>query len=220
MANLYRSVRNANMPAAFKHLPNIKDLSEEVLNTHGYYTGFPCPHGHVVRHQEDHWCYFCVKKILSNICGFDINYLHLEYKSRYSKLWNKINIKDPKDCWEIENTSIYSPRRVCFPSYRSHYSKQKAENVTFHKAIYQCAWGDIGTGVVTRLCGNPLCGNPLHLVSTWNRSYPPKEIYPLCHEFSAKKLMYFANIGNDPDLIPNLYKNNISSPLENKESEE
>ena len=32
--------------------------------------------------------------------------------------------------------------------------------------------------------------------------------------------MYFANIGNDPDLIPNLYKNNISSPLENKESEE
>jgi len=220
LANIYRSLRNTNVPNSFRHIPNITELSDEILKDRGYYRGFQCPHGHTIRHSEEHYCYLCVKKIISNICGFDINYLHVDYKGKYQSLWNRIQISEPDECWEIQNNSIYTPKRFCFPSYRSLYSKQKAENVTFHKAIYQCAWGDIGTGVVTRLCSNPLCGNPLHLVSSWNRMYPPRTIHPFCTEFEAKKLMYFASINNDVEKIKDLYKSTISSPLKNKESEE
>jgi hypothetical protein len=177
--------------ALFRHVPGIEALKEEKLNELGYYTGFPCPHNHLIRDSTHHWCYECVNKILSNVCGFDLNYLNAEYRIKYGKLWKSVQIGFPEECWEIKSPGGTTPKRVCMPSYRSEYSKQKSDNVNIHKALYQCAWGDVGDLKVTRLCGNAKCGNPLHLVSSFNRTYPPQTISPLEVEFKAEKLMLY-----------------------------
>lgn len=219
MANLYRTAKEAVETAEFRYVPNIERLPEDQLNAYGYYTGFSCPHNHVIRDQQQHWCYFCVKKILSNICGFDINYIHTDYKVKYHKLWKQIQVSADDDCWEIQSPGVYTPKRICLPSYRSAYSKQKAENVTIHKAIYQCAWGDIGTHVVTRVCGNPRCGNPLHLVSSWNRLFPPEAMHPFELDFEPEKLMLYSKQKTNPLLSEMRFRKTISNPLEHKETE-
>ena len=220
MANRYRSAKDPEVVRGFRHVNNIDQLSEKELEEHGYYIGFPCPHGHYIRDTQNHWCYSCAKKILSNVCGFDLNYMHVDYKIKYKRLWDQLEIGERDDCWELKAGDGKLPRRVCMPSYRSLYSKQKAETVTFHKAIYQCAWGDIGTGVVTRICGNPRCCNPLHLVSSWNRLYPPAFIHPFETDFVAEKLMHFSRRKADPVLTQRLFKNTISNPLEHVENDE
>jgi len=220
MADLYRSVKKSAPGTSFQHVPGIEQMSEQTLAEIGYYKGFPCPHGHTIRHVEEHWCYLCIRKISSNICGFDINYLHTDYKTKYQKLWSRLKTGMLSDCWEIQNDSQYTPKRFCFPSYRSLYSKQKAENVTFHKAIYQCAWGDIGSHVVTRTCGNSLCGNPLHLTSSWNRPYPPRSISPFEIKFDPVKLMRYAQSGNSYTLQESSFKRTILCPSEVKERSE
>ena len=220
MADLYRSVKKAAPGATFQHVAGIEQMSDEDLKNIGYYKGFPCPHGHVIRHSTEHWCYLCIRKISSNICGFDINYLHTDYKVKYQKLWSRLTIGPLSECWEIQNDSPYAPKRFCFPSYRSLYSKQKAENVTFHKAIYQCAWGDIGSHVVTRTCGNSLCGNPLHLTSSWNRPYPPRSVSPFEIQFDPEKLMRYAQSGNSYTLQEASFKKTIIRPKEAKERSE
>lgn len=220
MANRYRSVKDPEVVRGFRHVNDIETLSAQELEEHGYYIGFSCPHNHFIRDSQNHWCYFCVKKILSNVCGFDINYLHTDYKIKYKRLWSQLQIGDRDDCWEVKSESIYTPKRVCMPSYRSLYSKQKSEGITFQKAIYQCAWGDIGTSVVTRICGNPRCGNPLHLVSSWNRLYPPSFIHPFEMDFVPEKLMHYSRRKGDPDLAHSLFKNTISNPLEHLENDE
>jgi len=212
-------------PAAqFRHIQGIENMSDEGLEKLGYYRGFVCPHGHVIRDQESHWCYECAKKILSNVCGFDVNYLNGDYKHKYAKLWKMVDIGFPDQCWEITAQGGSIPKRVCLPSYRSEYSKQKSENVNIHKAIYQCAWGDVGALVVTRLCGNPRCGNPLHMVSSFNRTYPPSSVTPLETEFNAEKLMLFARqsqreTGMGP-VVQKEYKNVINNPQHMKYKEE
>jgi hypothetical protein len=93
----------------------------------------------------------------------------------------------------------------------------KKDNVNVHKAIYQCAWGDIGSMVVTRTCKNLNCGNPLHMVSSWNRLYPPSAVNPFCIEFDAQKLMQYANLSKRIDarlLIEQHYKQTITHPLD------
>ena len=72
---------------------------------------------------------------------------------------------------EYETNRVKSPNRICFPSYRTFIVDKNQENVNAHKAIYQCAWGDIGSMSVTRLCSNPWCGNPLHMISSWNKVF-------------------------------------------------
>jgi len=201
---------------SFRHVHGIEGMEEERLKELGYYRGFPCPHNHLIRDSNQHWCYECGRKILSNVCGFDINYLHTDYKHKYAKLWKKVKVTFPEECWEIETPGETTPRRVCLPSYRSGYSKQKSENVNIHKALYQCAWGDVGVLVVTRLCGNPKCGNPLHMASTFNRGYPPKNVTPLELDFKAEKLMLYnrqshSETGVQP-VIRSGYKNVISNP--------
>jgi hypothetical protein len=208
----------------FRHVSGIENLEEEQLNKLGYYRGFACPHGHLIRDSEGHWCYECAKKILSNVCGFDINYLHVDYKHKYAKLWKKIRISFPDECWEMESPGGSTPKRVCLPSYRSGYSRNKSENVNVHKAIYQCAWGDVGSLVVTRLCSNPKCANPLHMVSSFNRSYPPASVTPLEVDFKAEKLMLFnrqsqRESGIRP-VIEKEYKNVITHPEYVKERPE
>ena len=216
MANLVKQVESQLGRANFRHVHNIEALEDEKLQELGYYRGFACPHGHLIRDASGHWCYECAKKILSNVCGFDLNYLHKDYKHKYAKLWKKITVGFPDDCWEMESPGGNTPKRVCLPSYRSGYSKQKSETVNIHKAVYQCAWGDVGALVVTRLCSNPRCANPLHMVSSFNRNYPPATVTPLEVEFKAEKLMLFnrqsqRESGIQP-VIQQEYKNVITHP--------
>lgn len=216
MASFIKQLESTVGLARFRHVNAIESLEEKRLNELGYYTGFACPHGHLIRDSSEHWCYECAKKILSNVCGFDVNYLQSDYRIKYAKAWKQINVGFPDECWEITGPSGTTPKRVCLPSYRSFYSKQKSENVNIHKAIYQCAWGDVGSLLVTRLCGNKRCGNPLHLVSSFNRNFPPQTIAPCITEFEAKKLMMF-NQGEHRGLdvtkaILKDHKNPITNP--------
>lgn len=172
---------------SFRFVPDIESLGKQELLEHGYYRGYDCAHGHNIRDVEKHWCYHCVQKITSNVCGFDINYLDPKYRQRYLKLWAKIGIKNFDECWEVLPGVR---KRMSMPSYRSHYSADKTANVTLHKLIYQCAWGDIGSCFVTRICRNPNCVNPLHLFSSWNRLNAPLGLHPFVTDVDPKKLMH------------------------------
>ena len=218
MANLYQD----SQFQIFRFVNLIDNLSETQLEDEGYYQGYPCPHGHTIRDIKQHWCYHCAQKIASNVCGFDVNYLHKAYKVRYASLWNQINIGFPQECWEIQGATERTPKRICIPSYRSDYSKQKSENVNIHKALYQCAWGDVGSLLVTRMCGNPKCGNPLHMASSLNVApSPPQTVTPLEIEFKAEKLMLFNRqsvLNQQPEkIVEQSFKRVITNPLYAKE---
>tara|TARA_R100001594_G_scaffold150532_1_gene212202 strand:+ start:9758 stop:10429 length:672 start_codon:yes stop_codon:yes gene_type:complete len=217
MANIINALERVN----FRYINNIDRLTDDELEEKGYYRGFPCVHGHTIRDIKGHWCYHCAMKIKSNICGFDLNYLGNDFKNKYYRLWQRIKVKDPDECWPIDLPGVKAPHRVCFPSYRTFYSKQKSENVTAHKAIYQCAWGDVGSMVVTRMCGNPWCGNPLHMVSSWNCGFPPKNLHPFDTEFNAEKLMRICKartVNREQEIITESYKATIAHPLHVKDA--
>lgn len=213
MANLLKET-------TFRHLSATSLESDEALEQQGYYRGFPCPHGHTIRDKEQHWCYHCVRRIQSNLCGFDLNYLSPFYKTKYHHLWSQVQIGHATECWPIKGPGTGAPKRICMPSYRSHFSKQKAENLTIMKAIYHCCWGDVGSLMVSRVCGNPRCGNPLHMVTSWNRLLPPHRLNPFETKFVAEKLLHYERLrldGIDPNLaIERLYKNTVLHSLETK----
>jgi hypothetical protein len=197
-------------------IENVHALSNEELKPHGFYRGFYCPHGHRVRHLTEHWCYECVRKIQNNNCGFDINYINKNYKARLFTLWNQIPVGEWDECWEVP---WLASRRMRFPSYRTLDESRANDNVNIHKAIYQCAWGDVGKMFVTRTCKNKNCLNPLHLVSSWNRTFPPKTIHPFCVEFDpAKSMQHAQNQLRDKPLpiVEQQYKNTIQHPLIHK----
>ncbi len=197
-------------------IENIHELSNEQLKPHGFYQGFYCPHGHRVRHLDDHWCYECVRKIQNNNCGFDINYLNKNYKSRLFMLWNQISVGEWDECWEVP---WLATKRTRFPSYRTLNNPKTNDNVNIHKVIYQCAWGDVGKMFVTRTCKNKNCLNPLHLVSSWNRTFPPKTMHPFCVEFDPAKAMQHAQnqLRDKPiPIVEQQYKNTIQHPLVHK----
>lgn len=200
----------------FRALPLIEKYSQEDLADVGFYRGGSCPHGHVIRDTTNHWCYFCVKKIISNACGFDVSYLHRNYKQKYVALWKRIDIKHPEDCWDLISHNKTVPKRVCMPSYRSRYSANLSEPVTMSKAIYQCAWGDVGSLQVTRTCNNPICHNPLHMISSFNRVTPPTVISPFETAFQVEKLMLFARQENKKEgiapVVESKFKPSITHP--------
>jgi hypothetical protein len=215
--NINRIVNIASSLSGFRHVPNLKHLSDAQLAEHGYYRGFPCVYGHDIRDTSQHWCYECVRKIQSNSCAFDLNYVHGTYKTRLLMLWKQIPVGHFEDCWE-------SPRltssRIRFPSYRSSIGRQVTDNMSAHKVIYQCAWGDVGKMFVTRVCKNKACLNPLHLVSSWNRTFPPASIHPFDHDFNPEKLMHHARnqMKEEPEpLIERQFKSTIQHPLVNSD---
>lgn len=212
MANLQTKGQRTN----FRYVPDINSLNESQLESHGYYLGYPCPHRHHIRDKDSHWCYHCVRKIKSNICGFNMNFLHPYYNFRYQKLWEKVSIGEPNECWDIALPGARSPKRISFPSYRSYHTQRALENVNPHKLIYQCAWGDIGSLTVSKACGNPWCVNPLHLVSSWNIGLPPATVYPFDLEFKPEYLMAIskaAQQNREDELIESYYKQTIRNPL-------
>ena len=197
----------------FRYVKDIDQFSEEDLKKHSYYRGYPCVHGHTIRDSDYHWCYHCARKIRSNICGFDINYLHEVYKVKYEALWRTVQVGSFSSCWNDPKAS----RRICFPSYRSLWSKQRAEHNAFNKLIYQLAWGDIGSFRITQLCGNPNCVNPLHLRSRFNDSLPPRSLIPFETKFNYPKLFLAAQYENKglpiDVLTERQFKNSIFSPV-------
>ena len=217
MANYTKRINElASVLTPFRYVANIELLTDTQLSAHGYYTGFICPHGHTIRDKTHHWCYECVRKISNNNCGFDINYIDGLYKHRLLSIWSKIPVKDFDECWEAP---ALTKSRIRFPSYRSAGSKNLAENISAHKVIYQCAWGDVGKMVVTRTCRNKDCLNPLHMISSWNRTFPPVEIQPFHHTFDPSKLMHAADnqLKETPEPIMKArYKQTIEHPLVNK----
>lgn len=206
--------------AVFRYIHNVDLLDEDALRKEGYYRGYPCPHNHVIRDSEKHWCYHCAIKIQSNICGFDINYLHPHYKTKYHKLWSQVNPGGHDDCWEVNAPGKRNPKRICIPSYRAAYSNQLSENVTIHKALYQCAWGDVGALPVTKLCKDPWCANPIHMTSVFNRLYPPQKVHPFTTEFDPQKLMLISkarDLGKVQEVIRSAYRATIDHPLNAKD---
>lgn len=227
MANLRlrltQTIKTVMTQASFRHIPDIDSLETNELENHGFYRGFQCPHNHFIRDIKNHWCYHCIEKILSNNCGFNINFIHDDYKVKYLQLWKRILPGDWEDCWTLTSQGKANTKRVCFPSYRSFYSHQKSENVSLHKVLYQCAWGDVGNLTVTRSCGNQECLNPLHLVSSWNRKTPPASISPFYTEFEAEQLMLFGKTklrNNIQALILKDIKPTIAHPLDVAENSE
>ena len=199
-----------------RFIKDIESLTQTQLESHGYYRGFPCPHNHTIRDNVHHWCYHCVRKIESNMCGFDLNYLSPIYKNKYHLLWMRVKKGLPHECWPINIEGKKNPKRMCFPSYRSHNGKQLSENTTIAKAIYQCAWGDIGSAYVTRKCKEPWCCNPLHLSSKWNKLYSPRTIHPFVVDYDPAKLMYVAELrrqGLEFSVQETLYKPSITPPV-------
>lgn len=180
---LYKDPRHV-MGHMFRYVQDIDKLSDKDLEKRYYYRGYPCAHGHTIRDMTYHWCYHCVRKIKSNMCGFDLSYLHHAYKVKYYYLWNDIKTKGFEYCWD--NPKIQE--RICFPSYRSYKSKHKNENVGVKKLVYQCAWGDIGKLKVSSICMNPNCLNPLHMMSKMNINIPPASIIPFCTELDYAKI--------------------------------
>jgi len=217
MANLKRKPFTHVHETGFRYVPNIDTLEEKRLEELGYYKGFPCHFSHTIRDIDHHWCYHCVLKIKSNICGFDINYMHVAYQHPYRNLWRQIEVGEPDDCWPIQGFDPDAkPRRVTLASYRLGTGASRKDNVNIHKAIYQCAWGDIGSMVVTRVCKNLNCGNPLHMVSSWNRLHPPASMHPFEIEFEPNKLIQFAHFsrqGKARVIIEHSYRNTITHPL-------
>lgn len=217
MANIPQKVLHlVREQDSFRYVPDPDTLDDQALTANGLYRGYPCPHGHVIRALEGHWCYHCAQKIRNNICGFDVNYMHEDYKRKFVSLWAEITVGDESTCWHAPGLV---KKRICMPSYRSLYARDKSTNVTAHKAIYQCAWGDVGSLFVTRTCGNKNCFNPLHLVSNWNRLFPPSVISPFEASFVPEKLMQFARSVDAQQLKilrESNYKQTIQHPLVNK----
>ena len=192
----------------FRQIP--KDCDD--IDKYGYYIGHPCPHGHRIRDKEKHWCYHCVKKIQTNICGIDINYIDSEYKDYCYRLWQSIAVGNPEDCWLVPGLR---KKRISMPSHRMHF-KKRVDNVTYQKAIYMMAWGDIGSHSVTHSCGNKDCMNPLHLVSSWNRDTPPKDFHYFDLKYDVQKLMLMEKTRHQGipvhTLVEPNFKKTISSP--------
>jgi hypothetical protein len=66
--------------------------------------------------------------------------------------------------------------------------------------------------VVTHLCGNPRCGNPLHLISSWNKLFYPEDIHPFELEFQAEKLMNYGRNKDNPKAFTVNHKKTIVFP--------
>lgn len=216
--------RNHLLAVRFEYIRNIDSLSVEELALKGFYQGFVCPHGHKIRHVEDHWCYHCAEKIFSNVCALDINYLDAAYKLRVHALMQLINVGSPKDCWEPKNGEDFGKKRVCLHSYRSLFRKERMENMTPAKAVYHAFWGDVGSLTVTRSCGNLNCFNPLHMRSDFNVQISPRTIEPLDIDFKYEKLMVAGKAESGAvvleDIMRSVYKNTIKSPVLMKEDPE
>lgn len=211
----YRRISFSNS-LRFNVLP--EDPTDLDLVANDYYRGFRCPVGHEIRDSNLHWCYECVKKIQSNICCFDINYITPTYQARALELVRPLLDIDPRHCVPYAGGTDNKgyPARIYFPSYRAAFGSRVADRLTIHKALYTMLWGDIGKMSVTRTCGDPLCINPLHMTSSWHITTPPRSIQFLVTEYDASKIIKASNSLRKGKhlgwLLASQYKRSIRDP--------
>ena len=217
MANLIRNLSKVQQEhrllTNFRYLLRPDALTDKELDERGFYKGYPCSRGHVIRDKQEHWCYHCCVQLMQNICGLDINYIHPDYRGKLQAILSKVKVGEPDQCWEWQGKTSY----VHMPSYRSAWALQRADKVQAAKAVYTAFWGDIGTYRVDRICGNKKCCNPLHLVSTWNQRMPPQRIHPFDLELSPEKLMLQLNLeqrGYNAEKLVQQFRSTITNPLE------
>jgi hypothetical protein len=182
--------RQAFDKLGFERLPD-RDLS--TLATLNYYVGPPCPHGHLIRQKEKHWCYDCAIKIMSNVCSYNINHLEKDYNSDALHIFGSrghqpglVTPGDWDECWEAPQTRI---RAI---SWRSD-GTRKREMVRIQKVVYGFCWGDVGSASVTMICGNKNCVNPLHMRSSFNLCSPPDRLQEFVDRLDWNQML----IGNE-----------------------
>ena len=158
----------------------------------------PCPQGHMIRDEDHHWCEKCVRKISSNICGLDINFIASQYrKPSVIKLIKSLPVHlGPDECWPVPGCNDQN-KRIVIPRPRRTY-ETSYEKVAYRKLLYTLFWGDIGKARVSMdrpphgLCTDPECCNPLHMVSAFNISpTPPRDFAYLNLEINPEKFAMY-----------------------------
>ena len=189
------------------------------IREQGFYYGFPCHLGHTVRHEEDHWCYECVRRIQSNVVGLHVNFINDYYRNDVIKALNQVSIGDSTECWENKGSE-----RLYFSSW-TRLNNRRRTKVKVSKLLYTLFWGDVGKLSVTRhikVCENPNCVNPLHLVCTWNTRLPPRHFHYMDLQIQPKKMAVMAlrehNKMSIDDILMKLYKPTILHPKERREN--
>jgi|GEM_PF-1745673 len=158
---------------------------------------YQCAHGHQIRDSEHHWCEACVQKINSNVCGLDMNYLDITYRTpAVVRLLEALPVHlGPDACWPVPGATDPNKRLVLPGS--SWKKTHRSHKYTYRKALYMLFWGDIGKARVTRNtpphgnCTDPDCCNPLHMVSVFNTQPTPRDFAYLNLEVDYEKLLKF-----------------------------
>ena len=180
------------------------------------------------RDEDHHWCEKCVRKITSNICGFDINFLSSRYrKPSVVRLLKSLPLDlGPDECWPIEDCHDEN-KRIVIPrpskTYETAYTK-----TAYRKLLYLLFWGDIGKARVSMNtpphgpCADPNCCNPLHMVSAFNVSpTAPRDFSYLNLEIDPEKFAMYCqaeSMGkNLDDLYLTLAKVGIRDPRMDQE---
>jgi hypothetical protein len=206
--------RQARPKIPFKLLDPERSIREQ-----GFYYGFPCHLGHTIRHEEEHWCYECVRRIQSNVVGLDVNFINEYYRDDVIKVLNQVSIRDSTECWENNGSD-----RLYFSSWNRLNTRNRTK-IKVNKLMYTLFWGDVGKLHCTRhikVCNNHNCVNPLHSVTSWNTRLPPRHLHYLDTEMKPEKLAVMAlrehnNMSID-DILMKLYKPTILHPKERMEN--
>ena len=158
---------------------------------------YQCAHGHTRRDSEHHWCEACVRKVTSNVCGIDINYLDISYRTpAVVRLLQSLPYHlGPDACWPIPGATDHD-KRLILPG--AVWKKScRSQKYSYRKAIYTLFWGDIGKARVTRNtpphgnCTDPNCCNPLHMVSVFNIQPTPRDFAYFNLDVDYTKLLKF-----------------------------
>ena len=176
----------------FRILDPSKNLEEQ-----GFYRGLPCPYEHTIRDSTHHWCYQCVVKIQTGLCGLDINYVHEDFSHYAVKALDMIDVKGPNQCWPVKEFDKQGkPKRLAFPDYKQNAREVSPNKLTLKKIMYTLFWGDVGKEVVTNLpgCTDPTCCNPLHLTTIYNRDIKHRKMFNyLCLDRDDRKINLLLN---------------------------
>ena len=160
---------------------------------------YRCGHGHQLRDSEHHWCEACARKISSNVCGLDINYLDSSYRTpSIVRLLQSLPVHlGPDACWPMPG-AMDPNKRLMLPYPSSMDPKSpKTRKYNYRRALYFLFWGDVGNARITRdtpphgPCTDSNCCNPLHMVSLFNVQTPPRDFAYLNLEVDYDKLWKF-----------------------------
>ena len=218
MANLNHSRKNMRTGGGLGRATPFRAFDpNQSLEDSPYYEGFPCIHGHTLRHKEHQYCYYCAKKIVSNFVGLDISFVQEAYAHAVHKVLNDLtDISNFSQCCPETALHMSGVPRYCCPSWKNIDSKKRHEGTRIGKILYMMFWGDPGKLSVTRTCGNKTCCNPLHLTTSLNILPAPETLsyFDISYDPAKKMLMARRQINNQSidELLFKHYKPRIADP--------